>query len=89
LANTTLQRQCREEVVGRLVSLVNLVQYMFAPILVWGLGAYAESTRGRLLHEDSLRDGFVAIAIFFLLLAAASLFGTYPFLKKMKGESTD
>jgi MFS transporter, DHA3 family, macrolide efflux protein len=89
LANTTLQRQCKEEVVGRLVSLVNLVQYLFAPILVWGLGAYAESPRGRILHEAPLRDGFVAIAILFLLLAAASLFGTYPFLKKMKEETSD
>jgi hypothetical protein len=53
-----------------------------APILVWGLGVYAELPRGCLLHEDSLRDGFVAVAIFFLLLAVASLFGTYPFLRE-------
>jgi MFS family permease len=89
LANTTLQRECEEEVVGRLGSLVNVVQYLLAPILVWGLGVYAELPRGLLLHEDSLRDGFVAIAIFYLLLAGASLLGTYPFLKKQEGRNED
>lgn len=87
LANTTLQRECEAEVVGRLGSLVNVVQYLLAPILVWGLGVYAELPRGRLLHEDSLRDGFVAIAIFYLLLAGASIFGTYPFLKRQEGRN--
>ncbi|MBT5910868.1 MAG: hypothetical protein HOH25_13810, partial [Opitutae bacterium] len=87
LANTTLQRECEAEVVGRLVSLVNVVQYLLAPVLVWGLGVYAELPRGRLVHEDSLRDGFVAVALFFLLLAGASLLGTYPFLKKQEGRN--
>ena len=87
LANTTLQRQCKEEVLGRLVSLVNVVQYLLAPILVWALGIYAASPKGHLLHEDSLRDGFIAVALFFLLLAAASLFGAYPFLKSQKEET--
>ena len=72
---------------GRLVSLVNVVQYLLAPLLVWGLGLYAELPRGRLVHEDSLRDGFVAVALFFLLLAGASLLGTYPFLKKQEGRN--
>ncbi len=89
LASATLQRECDEEVVGRLVSLVNVVQYLLAPILVWGLGVYAGLPRGRLLHEDTLRDGFVAIAIFFLLLTAASIFGAYPFLKKQREKRTE
>ena len=87
LANTTLQRDCHEDVVGRLGSLVMVVQYMFAPILVWSLGTYAEQPVGLLLHEDSLRDGFVAVTIFFLLLSGASLFGAYPFLKRLKGRN--
>jgi hypothetical protein len=51
------------------------------------LGVYAELPSGLLLHEDSLRDGFVAIAIFYLLLAGASIFGTYPFLKRQEGRN--
>ena len=87
LAGTTLQRECEAEVVGRLVSLVNVVQYLFAPFLVWGLGVYAELPKGPLLHEDTLRDGFVTVAIFFLLLCGASIFGAYPFLKRLKGRN--
>jgi hypothetical protein len=64
-----------------------VVQYLLAPVLVWGLGVYAELPSGLLLHEDSLRDGFVAIAIFYLLLAGVSLFGTYPFLKRQEGRN--
>lgn len=82
LANTTLQRDCDEEVVGRLGSLVQVVQYMVAPVLVWGLGAYAERPAGLLHHEDPLRDGFLATALFYLALTALSLAGAAPYLRK-------
>ncbi len=82
LANTTLQRDCDEEVVGRLGSLVQVLQYAIAPALVWSLGWYAERPAGRLYHADALRDGFLAMACFYLLATFLSLAGAAPYLRR-------
>ncbi len=82
VATTTLQRECDERIMGRLTSLVNVVNFLIAPLLVWYLGQYADLEEGTLLHTDPLRDGFVAVALFYLVLAGLSLVAVYPFLRK-------
>jgi hypothetical protein len=82
VASTILQKDCDERVMGRLVSLVNVAQFLVTPALVWCLGAYANMESGWLLHEDPIRDGFVVMAVFYVILAVLSLWAMYPFLKK-------
>jgi len=74
LANTTLQREVSNEVMGRTMSSVQVCQYFFIPPTIWLLGRYASLPRGRLLHETPLRDAFVASALFFVALAVLSRF---------------
>ena len=82
ITSTTLQKNCDERMMGRITSLVSVLKFLVAPILVWVLGSYAGGDAGRLLHEDPLRDGFVAVALFNLTLAVLSLFLVYPVLRR-------
>ncbi|MBT7854441.1 MAG: MFS transporter [Opitutae bacterium] len=82
VASTTLQKDCDERVMGRLVSLVNVAQFLVTPAMVWCLGAYANLESGWLMHKDPIRDGFVMMAVFYFALAVLSLWAMYPFLKK-------
>ena len=82
ITSTTLQKGCEEHIIGRITSLVSIVNFFLAPILVWALGQYADKEEGRIVFSDPIRDGFVVVAIFYLVLAALSLLCVYPYLKK-------
>ena len=80
---TTLQAECEERIIGRMTSLVNVANFLVNPLLIWSLGQFAAREAGLLVHEDPIRDGFVAVALFYLALAALSIAGVYPFLRKL------
>lgn len=80
---TTLQAECEERIIGRMTSLVNIANFMVNPLLIWCLGQYASLEAGLLVHEDPLRDGFVAVGLFYLVLSALSVAGVYPLLRKL------
>jgi MFS transporter, DHA3 family, macrolide efflux protein len=85
LANTALQREASPDVIGRINSTVQVCQYLMVPPLVWSLGEYASMSSGRLVHAAVLRDGFVAVSLLLLMIAAVSLFTAYPFLRRGSG----
>ena len=63
LGHTTLQREAPNHVIGRIMSIIQIVQYMLLPVIVWCIGSYANLARGRLLHESPLRDAFVLASL--------------------------
>ncbi|MEM7395710.1 MAG: hypothetical protein AAF492_25545, partial [Verrucomicrobiota bacterium] len=79
VVNTTLQRDVSNEVMGRVLSSVQICQYIFVPIVVWGLGKYSELPRGLMIHENPLRDGFVAMGLFFFFVAIQAIFISWYF----------
>ena len=82
ITSTTLQKECEESIIGRITSLVSLVNILLAPTLVWALGQYADKAHGTLVFSDPIRDGFIAVAIFYAIVSFLSLLGVYPYLKK-------
>ena len=83
ITSTTLQKGCEPSIIGRITSLVSVVNILLAPILVWSLGQYADQAEGRLLFVDPVRDGFVVVAVFYAIFTILSFFGIYPYLKKL------
>ena len=82
ITSTTLQKGCEEQIIGRITSLVSIVNFFMAPILVWALGQYADKEKGVVVFTDAIRDGFVLVAIFYLVVAGLSLVCVYPYLQK-------
>ncbi len=83
ITSATLQTECGEHILGRISSLVNVANFVVNPLLIWALGQIAAQEAGWLVHKDPIRDGFVVVAIFNLVVAALSLAGVYPFLRKL------
>ena len=89
ITSTTLQKNCEERMMGRVTSLVSMLKFLVAPVLVWVLGRFADGAKGSLIHQDPLRDGFVAVSVFNLTLATISLFVVYPFLRRTLKKPSD
>ena len=73
---------------GRVTSLVSMLKFLVAPVLVWVLGRFADGAKGN-YSQDPLRDGFVAVSVFNLTLATISLFVVYPFLRRTLKKPSD
>jgi len=84
LANTTLQREADNKVIGRVGSVVQLVQYSTMPLFLWGLGRFAGKEQGTLLHSEPLRDGFVLTSLVALVGAGIGVLVTLVFVRSRR-----
>lgn len=84
LANTTLQKETSNEVLGRVGSSVQLLQYIIIPLPVYALGVYASLPKGLFINQNTLRDSFFVIALFFIFMAFISQYISTIYSKRPK-----